>query len=477
MLKKLSLIVFLSLLIIPSLVKADGGMFPRPGYWVGETEQKAVIFYDKEVETLVISTTFRGDASNFAWVVPTPSKPEVSRSNDEIFTALAELTSEKNIEPYPVPMMYRTGAVAESGVEIIEQKKVEYYDITVLTADDPEALAKWLNENNYQFPEKAKYILNSYIENKWYFTAVKIDTESLSPAVETQLREGNAVPLKLVFPSKNIVYPMKISGVIETFSEPPIIYQGENQGEIQQVNNVSSGVVDSGSGVAAPSKIAIWPRYSASVPITLYVFADHKKDLPGFQTQYAGWVKSKEIEKLAIEDNGNSWVKTQNSKYYLTKLYDQMKPSEMTSDLYLRDANDNKSVGVAETDWSKILINILIYLICLVIIIIALALSPVGVIFGAGVLVQFLVKNQVARIIAWVFQILVLLFWILLGLIYLLGQGIWQWSNMPMSYRYGTNYSMMQPFWWAIVTIYILWLLGMVATMIIQIIYRQRKFK
>lgn len=456
--KKIILVMSLIILLTPIMVNADGVIFPPPDYWMYETDQKAVIFHEKNVETLVLSITFRGNAEDFSWVVPTPSRPEVEKSTDEIFTALQNLTRSEIIYR-PMPLLGGTmeRVPADKGVTVVETKKVEYYDIAVLEADDPEALVKWLKENKYQFPEEAKYLLDDYINNKWYFTAIKIDTKILTEGVETQLREGHAVPLKFTFTSSKIVYPLKISSVAEYFKPPktwlmPMMEEGNRTGEnasvptyctshdecaglfCTQVVGQDTPCCIGGQCVCGPSDCReslikplppipdrqpeIWPIWRPDVSITLYVFADRKKDLPGFNTDWANWVKSKDIEKLAIESDGEPWVKTTAKKYYLTKLTRYMRPSEMNYDLYFRDAADNEIVGVKKIEWQDEVVSVVVFLVVLTVFLILFSISPMGVIFIVCALVQFLTKSKIGHILAWIFQSLMFLLSFLLGILW-----------------------------------------------------------
>jgi hypothetical protein len=81
-----------------------------------------------------------------------------------------------------------------------------------------------------------------------------------------------------------------------------------------------------------------------NVNLLMYVFADHKKEAPGWAVSYAGKVDGKTIGKLAMDEQGDPWMQT-NKKMYLTKLTRNMKQSEMTTDVYLRDSVDNNPVG------------------------------------------------------------------------------------------------------------------------------------
>jgi len=206
-------IIFLG---FPLLSLADGMMIPPKEYWIQETGQTGVIMYEDGIETLVLSTSFEGDADDFAWVIPTPNKPEVSKGSQELFTNLEGLTGYN----YDNSRAYLTTGAAQDavkeGVTIIEQKQIDYYDVTVLSSTDKDSLVNWLNENEYNFPSSASYILNSYIENNWYFVAMRINPESLEwTDVSEDLREGQATPIVLTFETKNIVYPLKISSIVD----------------------------------------------------------------------------------------------------------------------------------------------------------------------------------------------------------------------------------------------------------------------
>ena len=220
MYKKIKKIFFgflILLFLLPSLVLADGMMLPPPDRYIFETDQQAVIFFEDGVETLILSTSFKGDADNFAWVIPTPTRPKVEKASKEIFTALRDLT--EVIENYPRPQGLKGVQFgledAIMNVHVLEEKKIEYYDIAVLAADDKDALARWLNEHDYHFPEQYSYVLDSYIKNKWVFTAVKITKDIDSDVLRQNMWSGSLIPLQLEFLTNKPVYPLKISSVIE----------------------------------------------------------------------------------------------------------------------------------------------------------------------------------------------------------------------------------------------------------------------
>ena len=374
--KKLLFFIAITILAIPAIARADGAIFPPPDNWMVETDQKAVIFYNQGIETLIVSITFKGDAESFGWVMPTPSKPEVDKASPELFISLEELTQTKESVLPGLPLELE----GQKGIEILEKKKVDIYDITVLQATSEQALTEWLSSNGYHFPESASYILESYIVNQWYFTCAKIRPEVITQTTEEQLRGGQATPLKLVFSSDQIVYPLKISSVMQ-YQEPIYRIMEEESTE----------------------KKLVMPPEELYTSILLYTLADQEKDLPGFITQYAQDINQAKIESLSFNDDGTPWVDVERD-YFLTKLYRRMKVSDMTSDLYLRNAQieqvepEETAPGIPGWQiWFKNLLYILFGFFVWII-------SPIGLIFIIASLVQFMSKSKIAHIISWIFQ-------------------------------------------------------------------------
>ncbi|MDD3887744.1 MAG: DUF2330 domain-containing protein [Patescibacteria group bacterium] len=399
MFKKIVFSLLALFFILPFVVSADGGIIPPPNYYVREDSQKAVIVYDQGMETLILSVEFSGDAKQFGWLIPTPARPEVSKSSDELFKSLEDLTvGERVYQPADMMLERTQGLGSPESVTVLERKKIDIYDIAVLESTSSQDLAKWLKENGFQYPENEAYIFDDYIKNNWIFTAVKVQSEFLDTVASKRLSEGRATPLQLVFKSENIVYPLKISAVqVEKVKE-------KNTNQILDDERDLYTIQGETAVLKQEYQTIYYPPTEPQVGITLYVLADHKKTVPGFTTDYAGFVKPEQIEKWAIV-SGKPCIQA-SKKYYLTKLSDSMTTSEMTDDLYLRDADNNKTVGTGVDQTSKTVAKEILY--CFLYLIIWI-ISPIGIIFLIATLVQFLAKSNVAHIIALAFQILMFL--------------------------------------------------------------------
>jgi hypothetical protein len=156
-------------------ILADGGFFPSNFYInedIYQPSQKGFIAFNNGIEDLVIEDQYQGNVSDFALIIPLPSRPDVSEASQELFEDLHYLT---------IPISYKmgfgigAGALAPEGVQIIEQRKVGIYDMTILNSTDANALVNWLNLNNYSFPYENSKVIEYYINRNWYFVALKID--------------------------------------------------------------------------------------------------------------------------------------------------------------------------------------------------------------------------------------------------------------------------------------------------------------
>lgn len=320
------LILALAVTVLPVGAQADGFVIAPPTYTIEETGQQAVLVYDEatQQETMMISMTYKGTADEFVWLIPTPSKPEIERGSQNLISAIEDNINPKNYKSSGSMMLgsadFTSGAIPETTVTVVESKQVDYYDATVLEATSAEDLVEWLNTNGYTFPTDSTYILNDYISNGWYFTALKIQTTVDVDSVTEDLKNGNGTPVQLSFQANNLVYPLRISAITQDTTASDYPFEKKKKKNNEQ-------------------------------PVVLYVFSDHKVEANGFTTNHAEWLKREVIEGFATNTNGDSWVKLDNRKYYLTKLSAKFAPSEMTEDVFPKEADNNKTVDSNLVDW------------------------------------------------------------------------------------------------------------------------------
>ena len=473
-------------------VFADGGYFPKPGYWVRPGQQKAIVFHEGNVETLIITSNFQGNAKDLAWIIPTPTRPEVTKANEKVFTNVAKLAQQRYSYGYGLEAMSMgMKATEDLGVVVIESKQVDYYDVNVLLATSSADLVEWFNENNYTYPEEYAYVLNYYIQKGWYFTAVKISPEAQGATeVMQDLKEGHATPVKMVFLSEKIVFPLKISAVefgdgfkistnleltsaaVSNLKEIGYADLAEKTSAVKVFNQIIADVLSDAAykdSIASNYSLIISSSeyidrlatdycdydscarsnleylfrsyfsengiylgqqdyYGGYTPIQLYVIADAKYEADEFYVQYGNWVKKSQIEDLGEDENGKPFISPSGKKYFLTSLSANMQKSQMDDDVVLKKADDNKKVSAGPETWQMFLYGLIIGVILFVVWI----FTPLGIMFIAGSLILFLSRNKVARIFGWIMEILALALTVIVEIVVLV-------LVLMSSFNYVTN--------------------------------------
>jgi hypothetical protein len=219
-------------------------------------DQCALIHFDQGTETLVIDTSFKGEGTNFAWIVPVPSAPKVEIATTGLFPTLqmifqpeiihnvfgfywlaigigafllSILWKQRRGEPqlglllkwllalFLLSMLSSMllSASAPSGVaflpagevNVVARKRVGVYDTVVLSSRDGVALLNWLNKNGFVTPNNIIAAIQAYAKEGWLFVASKIRRDaSLSDPEKPS-------PLTLTFKTERPVYPLRLTGI------------------------------------------------------------------------------------------------------------------------------------------------------------------------------------------------------------------------------------------------------------------------
>jgi Uncharacterized protein conserved in bacteria (DUF2330) len=242
---------------LASVCFADGIVLPRvvdPGA-VRIPDQEALISYVNGVETLAIETRFKGEGSEFAWIVPTPSRPEVSAGTLGTFPSLRALFAPrlKDLTGGAVLVIVIAGLLLvlvldllfwrkparlaqwlallgvlvfagalftprlgssrglTAGIEpprsvrVHERKIVGAYDVAVLGSQDGGELTRWLNENGFATPAAIRPVVDQYVKEGWSFVASRLRRDESGEALMTPH------PLVLRFAAMAPVYPMRLT--------------------------------------------------------------------------------------------------------------------------------------------------------------------------------------------------------------------------------------------------------------------------
>ena len=181
--------VFISCILLCDQAKWADACCPAPpmGRPVVNADQTVIILWDAANKTqhFIRQASFKSDAKDFGFIVPSPSQPELSESGNDAFPTLRKLT-----EPESVTRRWeggggiscscgaRSGApalgVAEPPVKVLDEKFVADLHATVLEAKSANALVNWLKENGYAFSPEIEAWAQPYVAQGWKFTALKV---------------------------------------------------------------------------------------------------------------------------------------------------------------------------------------------------------------------------------------------------------------------------------------------------------------
>lgn len=243
-------------LLLAWQVLADGKAFPMVADPLADAasstmpRQRAIIAWDGTEQRLAIDTAFTGEGTEFAWLVPLPSEPEISPATKGMFDTAAVLTATR-IERSDSGGMLVVGAVlvlaafgamtlksmigrivfsvaivffgvlvftpamgtprGGSGppmpVEVLSTGTAGIYDTAVLRAKDADELIAWLQAGGYGAPAGVSDVVQHYLDQGWVFAAAKLTVDDADAA------EHRAHPLQFRFTTDMAVYPMALTAV------------------------------------------------------------------------------------------------------------------------------------------------------------------------------------------------------------------------------------------------------------------------
>lgn len=217
--------------------------------------QRALLVWDKGRETLVIESALDAEGQRFGWVIPLPSVPEdVAQAHPSLFLSL-----HATLQPYVVhgrsglfrlilllsvglglwliyamsrrcrcrtwktllyfllllvlAMLFTPALLGSrgkalstvgAGIEVVQSLVVGNYDAVVLKAQQPQALARWLAENDFSpLPPAGEAIVAHYVQAGWCFVATRLR--------RNESGRSTPHPIAFTFASETPVYPLRLT--------------------------------------------------------------------------------------------------------------------------------------------------------------------------------------------------------------------------------------------------------------------------
>ncbi len=205
--------------LIPALVPAPAAACcpaPPRGKPVANADQSVIILWDPATKTehFIRRASFKSEADDFGFLVPTPSQPTLAESGNDAFPFLQQLT-EPEVETHPRPSGGGgCGCPSKSamkpppksaGVLVLDEKVVAGFHAVVLEAASANALVTWLKDNGYAFSPEVEAWAKPYVEDGWKITALKVAKDKSA----TDARTVTASALRLTFKTDRPVFPYR----------------------------------------------------------------------------------------------------------------------------------------------------------------------------------------------------------------------------------------------------------------------------
>jgi hypothetical protein len=199
--------VVASFLLMPIQAEACGGIVSPDG----KAELNgfvALLSHDGSQEDLTVAVGYAGSGGGFAWMMPFPTKPEISRGNGTGIAIASQITTP------PTPSQYSllggSGAGAPGYVEQLGRTIVENLELVTLSATSGQDVASWMTGHGFTFRDSQQSVIQSYLDRRWVFVAARV-----LPGAPIS---AHLVPLRFKFQTDAPVYPLAIAGSSHTTS-------------------------------------------------------------------------------------------------------------------------------------------------------------------------------------------------------------------------------------------------------------------
>lgn len=190
-------------------------------------KQSAFLWQSEGKEHMLLSVIYSGGTSEFAWVIPVESRPQVKVEQGAPFTELRRLTQIRVPEPATARASAPGSAMPREGVTVLERREEGPYDLALLSATSSGGLYEWLKKNDFQVSQNAKGHLNYYVDRKFIFVAARIRNGAKdNAAIAEKLGQGTIAPMHLTFKAKKLSYPLKVTAANPGPSEMELYVAG-----------------------------------------------------------------------------------------------------------------------------------------------------------------------------------------------------------------------------------------------------------
>ena len=185
-----------------------------PGKPVVNADQTVILLWDRatKIEHFIRQASFKSEAEDFGFLVPTPAEPLLAESGNEAFPYLLKLTEpETRRLPRPSSIscgcstQVRSKVAAGEDVTVLSERRVAGFHAHVLQARSAGALVGWLKDHGYSFSLEVKAWAEPYVRAGWKITALRVAKD----ADHKDDRAVHTAALRLSFHTDTPLFPYR----------------------------------------------------------------------------------------------------------------------------------------------------------------------------------------------------------------------------------------------------------------------------
>jgi len=228
------------------VAKADTDLF--------NDASKVAIARDGDRTVVTMASDYRGDASEFAMVIPVvdvPERGQINVANPALMEHLDAYTAPRLVEyfdenpcerreferrlarvrqnsaPESVPAI--SAEPEDLGVTIEAEYEVGEYDILILSAEESDGLITWLNQEGYNIPDGAEETVSAYLKRDMKFFVAKVSLER---------RDGNAElrPIQVAYEDEEFMLPIRLGTVNAEGQQELFAFMLTKEGRVETTN-------------------------------------------------------------------------------------------------------------------------------------------------------------------------------------------------------------------------------------------------
>ncbi|HVT61477.1 MAG TPA: DUF2330 domain-containing protein [Thermoanaerobaculia bacterium] len=232
------------------------------GFYVAKADAKlfnqasqVVLVRDEDRTVMTMDNDFKGDAKEFAVVIPVPTfieRGQIHVAERALIDHLDAYSAPRLVEYYDPDPCQRWGtkdrinvggyakatemaaapARARSlGVTVEATYTVGEYDIVILSAKQSDGLEIWLRESGYQIPQGAARALGAYIKQGMHFFVAKVNLKEQGKLGFTYLR-----PIQVAYESPRFMLPIRLGMVNAAGPQELFVYALTRKGRVETTN-------------------------------------------------------------------------------------------------------------------------------------------------------------------------------------------------------------------------------------------------